>query len=148
MSMYGLPIDAEFHADFQNVYFCIPILRIFRVMANPRPKKARFPWNPQKRAFFGLVLAITRKILKICIQKYTFLKSAWNSASIELLHETFWRSSKIFIFSRCRKWQVATGDPRRPQKILKKNQNDFHHNGTLSPKPQKFLEKKRYYGTP
>ena len=117
-------------------------------MANTRPKKAR-SWGFQgKRAFFGLGLAITRKIRKIGIQKYTFLKSAWNSASIELLHETFWRSSKIFIFSRCRKWQVAAGDPRRPQKILKKNQNDFHRNGTLSPEGQDLLGKKRYYGTP
>ena len=32
MSMYDLPIDAEFCADFKNVYFYIPILRIFRVM--------------------------------------------------------------------------------------------------------------------
>ena len=26
-------IDAEFHADFKNVYFCMPILRLSRVMA-------------------------------------------------------------------------------------------------------------------
>ena len=42
MFMYDPPIDAEFCADFKNVYFCIPILRIFRVMVVKRPKKARF----------------------------------------------------------------------------------------------------------
>ena len=43
MSMCDPPIDAEFCADFRNVYFCIPILRIFRVMVILRPKKAPFP---------------------------------------------------------------------------------------------------------
>ena len=28
-----LPIDAEFHADFKNVYFCMPILRLSQVVA-------------------------------------------------------------------------------------------------------------------
>ena len=64
MSMYDLPIDAEFCADFKNVYFCIPILRIFRVMVIERPKKARFGG---KGAFFGLDMAKIRKIRKIGI---------------------------------------------------------------------------------
>ena len=51
MSMYDLPIDAEFCADFKNVYFCIPILRIFRVMVILRPKMAPFPQNGPFSAF-------------------------------------------------------------------------------------------------
>ena len=39
-----------------------------------------------KGAFFGLEMTITRKICKIGIQKYTFLKSAQNSASIGRSH--------------------------------------------------------------
>ena len=71
-----IPIDAKFHADFKNVYFCMPILRLSRVMAILRPKKALFPKNPKKRAFFGLNMAITRNKRKIGIQKYAFLESA------------------------------------------------------------------------
>ena len=32
MSTYYPPIDAEFHADFKNVYFSMPILRLSRVI--------------------------------------------------------------------------------------------------------------------
>ena len=48
MSMYDLPIDAEFCADFKNVYFYIPILQIFRVMVILRPKQAPSPQNVSK----------------------------------------------------------------------------------------------------
>ena len=27
MSIYDIPINAKFHADFKNVYFCMPILQ-------------------------------------------------------------------------------------------------------------------------
>ena len=39
------PFDAEFYADFKNVYICTPILQIFRVMVSFRPKKASFGEN-------------------------------------------------------------------------------------------------------
>ena len=48
MSMCDLPIDAEFCVDFKNAYFCIPILRIFRVMVILRPKQAPSPQNVSK----------------------------------------------------------------------------------------------------
>ena len=76
MSMYDLPIDAEFCPDFKNVYFCT---RIFLSYGHLKAEKDPF-WG--KGAFFGLKMSITQKIRKIGIQKYTFLKSAQNSASI------------------------------------------------------------------
>ena len=51
MSMYDIPIDAELCADFKTVYFCIPMLQIFRVMVILRPKKAPFPQNGPFSAF-------------------------------------------------------------------------------------------------
>ena len=45
---FEVPIHAEFCADFKNVNFYIPILRIFRVMVI-RPDKA-----PSNGTYFGL----------------------------------------------------------------------------------------------
>ena len=72
MSMCHLPIDAEFCADFKN-------LADFSSYGHLKAEKGPF-WG--KGAFFGLKTTITRKIRNIRIQKYTFLKSAQNSASI------------------------------------------------------------------
>ena len=80
MSMYDLPIDAEFCADFKNVYSCIvTYLAVYLSYGHLKAEKGPFWGNG---AFFGLKMTITRKFRKIGIQKYTFLKSAQNSASI------------------------------------------------------------------
>ena len=42
--------------------------------------------------------AKTQKILKISPWSYTFLKSAWNSASIDVSYEVFWRFLKFSFF--------------------------------------------------
>ena len=41
--------------------------------------------------------AKTQKILKISPWSYTFLKSAWNSASIDVSYEVFWRFLKFLV---------------------------------------------------
>ena len=83
----------QFHADFKNVFFCMLILPIFRVMAISWPKKARFLGFRGKRAFFSLEMAMTRKICKLGILKYNLSILAWNSASIGMPYIDIWVTS-------------------------------------------------------
>ena len=110
MSIYDLPIDAEFCADFKNVYFLYTYLADFLSYDHLKAEKGPF-WG--KGAFFGLKIPITRKFRKIGIQRYTFLKSAQNSASNGRSYIDIWGTFKIckqFLYAVF-KWVMRTLAP-------------------------------------
>ena len=59
--------------------------------------KGRKRLLPKKRAFSGLKMAMTQKICKKGIQSYTFLKSAWKSASIGKPCVGIWAASNFCV---------------------------------------------------
>ena len=74
-----------------------------------------------KMGHFRLWMAINQKLLKINIQSYTFLKSAWNSASIGIPYLDIWKTSNFgltrgsqvelrgrFLSSECQIWIFVT----------------------------------------